>query len=224
MHRPADGRCSVSPQPLGFGRKVSASSTRTVGCHFSTALKSAAAVTFDVGRGRGTKAASSSSRVVFPHSGEGDVIARSGEIEAVSCRWAWSTHAATVSAPPAGKTRYREMVATRSSASASPSTASGHGSGSLRKVGVSSWSISVKNELLAQPFGLFSLLQTWSTTARSDYTLLRLLSDGRLLSAGRSRGGNWYLTPNGQNKQRDCRRCGRRGHEDVGVPADHHLL
>ena len=124
-------------------------------------------------------------------------MARSGEIEAVSCRWAWSTQAATVSAPPAGKTRYREMVATRSSASASPSTSSGHGSGSLRKVGVSSWRISLKNELLAQPFGLFSLLQTWSTTARSDYTLLRLLSDGRLLSAGRSRGGNWYLTPNG---------------------------
>ena len=57
--------------------------------------------------------------------------------------------------------------------------------------------VSVKNALLAQPFGLFSLLQTWSTTDRSDYALLQLLSDGRLLSSGRSKGGNWYLTPNG---------------------------
>jgi len=57
--------------------------------------------------------------------------------------------------------------------------------------------VSVKNALLAQPFGLFSLLQTWSTTDRSDYALLQLLGDGGLLSAGRSKGGNWYLTPNG---------------------------
>lgn len=56
---------------------------------------------------------------------------------------------------------------------------------------------SVKNALLAQPFGLFSLLQTWSTTDRSDYALLQLLTDGRLLSNGRAAGGNWYLTPNG---------------------------
>ncbi|MBX7535178.1 DEAD/DEAH box helicase [Qipengyuania sp. GH1] len=57
--------------------------------------------------------------------------------------------------------------------------------------------VGVKNALLAQPFGLFSLLQTWSTTDRSDYALLQLLADGKLLSSGRSRGGNWYLTPNG---------------------------
>jgi hypothetical protein len=57
--------------------------------------------------------------------------------------------------------------------------------------------VSVKNALLAQPFGLFSLLQTWSTTDRSDYALQQLLGDGRLLSAGRSKGGSWYLTPNG---------------------------
>lgn len=56
---------------------------------------------------------------------------------------------------------------------------------------------SVSNLLLAQPFGLFSLLQAWSTTNRSDYALLRLLDDGRLLSVGRSQRGNWYLTPNG---------------------------
>lgn len=57
--------------------------------------------------------------------------------------------------------------------------------------------VSVKNALLAQPFGLFSLLQTWSTTDRSDYALLQLLTDGRRLSSGRSQGGSWYLTPNG---------------------------
>ncbi|WP_095012081.1 DEAD/DEAH box helicase [Tsuneonella mangrovi] len=57
--------------------------------------------------------------------------------------------------------------------------------------------VGVKNALLAQPFGLFSLLQTWSTTDRSDYALLQLLSDTSLLSSGRSQGGNWYLTPNG---------------------------
>ncbi|EFI51382.1 DEAD/DEAH box helicase [Afipia sp. 1NLS2] len=56
---------------------------------------------------------------------------------------------------------------------------------------------SVKNALLAQPFGLFSLLQTWSTTDRSDYALLQLLTDRRLLSSGRASGGSWYLTPNG---------------------------
>ena len=57
--------------------------------------------------------------------------------------------------------------------------------------------VGVKNALLAQPFGLFSLLQTWSTTDRSDYALLQLLADGKLLSSGRAKGGNWYLTPNG---------------------------
>lgn len=56
---------------------------------------------------------------------------------------------------------------------------------------------SVKNALFAQPFGLFSLLQTWSTTDRSDYALLQLLTDRRLLSSGRASGGSWYLTPNG---------------------------
>ncbi|ACB97311.1 DEAD/DEAH box helicase [Beijerinckia indica] len=57
--------------------------------------------------------------------------------------------------------------------------------------------VEVKNVLLAQPFGLFSLLQTWSTTDRSDYALLQLLADCHLLSSGRAKGGNWYLTPNG---------------------------
>ncbi len=57
--------------------------------------------------------------------------------------------------------------------------------------------VGVKNALLAQPFGLFSLLQTWSTTDRRDYALLQLLADRRLLSNGRAKGGNWYVTPNG---------------------------
>jgi hypothetical protein len=55
----------------------------------------------------------------------------------------------------------------------------------------------VKSTLLAQPFGLFSLLQTWSTTNRKDYALQQLLCNGRLLSTGRARDGRWYLTPNG---------------------------
>jgi superfamily II DNA/RNA helicase len=55
----------------------------------------------------------------------------------------------------------------------------------------------IKRELLAAPFGLFSLLQTWSTTNREDYALLPLLTDLQPLSTGRTRGGSWYLTPNG---------------------------
>src|SRR5882724_1564717 len=55
----------------------------------------------------------------------------------------------------------------------------------------------IKRELLAAPFGLFSLLQTWSTTDREDYALLPLLTDPQPLSTGRTRGGSWYLTPNG---------------------------
>lgn len=57
--------------------------------------------------------------------------------------------------------------------------------------------VQVQRALLAQPYGLFSLLQTWSTTDRSDYALLQLLAEARELSTGRARGGSWYLTPNG---------------------------
>lgn len=57
--------------------------------------------------------------------------------------------------------------------------------------------VDVQAALLAHPYGLFSLLQTWSTTDRSDYALLQLLTDAGLLSTGRSKGGSWYLTPNG---------------------------
>jgi hypothetical protein len=56
---------------------------------------------------------------------------------------------------------------------------------------------SVKKQLLAHPFGLFGLLQTWSTTNREDYALLPLLPDAQPLSTGRRRDGGWYLTPNG---------------------------
>lgn len=55
----------------------------------------------------------------------------------------------------------------------------------------------VKRELGASPFGLFSLLQTWSTTHREDYALLKLVAQPQLLATGRQRGGGWYLTPNG---------------------------
>lgn len=55
----------------------------------------------------------------------------------------------------------------------------------------------IQRALLAQPYGLFSLLQTWSTTDRSDYALQQLLPAGRPLSAGRTKGGSWYPTPNG---------------------------
>lgn len=55
----------------------------------------------------------------------------------------------------------------------------------------------VKRELMAHPFGLFGLLQTWSTTAREDYSLLPLLQDPQLLST--STGRRWYLTPNGNH-------------------------
>ena len=55
----------------------------------------------------------------------------------------------------------------------------------------------VKRELLASPFGLFSLLQTWSTTDRRDYALLPLLATAQLLSTGNAKRGTWYLTPNG---------------------------
>jgi superfamily II DNA/RNA helicase len=57
----------------------------------------------------------------------------------------------------------------------------------------------VKRQLLAPPFGLFSLLQTWSTTNRRDYALLPLLTTGQPLSTGTRRGGAWYLTPNGNH-------------------------
>lgn len=57
--------------------------------------------------------------------------------------------------------------------------------------------VAVKREMKAQPFGFFGLLQTWATQNRGDYTLLPLLPEEHSLSTGRSKGGRWYLTPNG---------------------------
>ena len=65
------------------------------------------------------------------------------------------------------------------------------------KPGQSSAPAAVRRELLATPLGLFSLLQTWSTTDRCDYALLPLLTTAQPLSTGNSKGGDWYLTPNG---------------------------
>lgn len=59
--------------------------------------------------------------------------------------------------------------------------------------------IAVKRELVAQPFGFFSLLQTWASKDRNDYTLQPLLEDAHHLSTGRAKGGAWYLTPNGNH-------------------------
>lgn len=55
----------------------------------------------------------------------------------------------------------------------------------------------LKRELFASPFGLFSLLQTWSTMDRQDYALLPLLEAPLLLATGVRKRGGWYLTPNG---------------------------
>jgi superfamily II DNA/RNA helicase len=57
--------------------------------------------------------------------------------------------------------------------------------------------VAIRRELLTLPFGLFSLLQTWSTTNREDYALLPLLTEPQPLSSGSSTRGKWYLTPNG---------------------------
>jgi superfamily II DNA/RNA helicase len=57
----------------------------------------------------------------------------------------------------------------------------------------------VARGLTAQPFGFFSLLQTWATQDRNDYVLLPILAEGHRLSTGRSKGGRWYLTPNGNH-------------------------
>lgn len=53
----------------------------------------------------------------------------------------------------------------------------------------------ISRTLTARPFGFFSLLQTWATKQRKDYTLLELLPDEHQLATGRSSHG-WHLTPN----------------------------
>ncbi|MCY4319150.1 MAG: DEAD/DEAH box helicase, partial [Alphaproteobacteria bacterium] len=51
---------------------------------------------------------------------------------------------------------------------------------------------SVKREVSAQPFALFSLKQTWETRSRGDYTFSPLLEEKPLLGINRF----WQLTPN----------------------------
>lgn len=58
--------------------------------------------------------------------------------------------------------------------------------------------VTLKRRLTAQPHGFFCLRQTWISNARSDYSLLPLLSEPVLLAAATSKDdGSWYLTPNG---------------------------
>ena len=52
--------------------------------------------------------------------------------------------------------------------------------------------ISVKRSVPAQPFGLFSLKQTWATRERNDYAFSPLLDETPLLGVNAS----WLLTPN----------------------------
>ena len=55
----------------------------------------------------------------------------------------------------------------------------------------------LRRELQAQPFGFFCLRQTWYTSKRDDYALLRLLEEPVPLATGTAQNGEWYLTPNG---------------------------
>lgn len=56
----------------------------------------------------------------------------------------------------------------------------------------------VARTLTAQPFGLFSLRQTWLSTSREHYRLLPLLDEKLALGTGKTPSGRaWYLTPNG---------------------------
>jgi superfamily II DNA/RNA helicase len=57
---------------------------------------------------------------------------------------------------------------------------------------------SVERELVAPPYGLFSLLQTWVSTEQRDYALLPLLdSDIPHFTTALRAGDRWALTPNG---------------------------
>jgi superfamily II DNA/RNA helicase len=56
---------------------------------------------------------------------------------------------------------------------------------------------SVQRQLQAQPFGFFSMRQTWSTMDREDYALLPLLAEHQQLSGASNPRRGWYLTPNG---------------------------
>jgi replicative superfamily II helicase len=74
--------------------------------------------------------------------------------------------------------------------------------------------VAIERELLARPFGFFSLLQTWQTRHVADYVLLPLIGQRVPLTAARSRFGTptWYPTPNknevASQLAADCVRAG----------------
>lgn len=70
-----------------------------------------------------------------------------------------------------------------------------HRSHAKRKT--SSAPAAVQAQLQIQPFGFLGLNQTWNSQAREDYLLTPLLDSKVTLATGKSRGGDWYLTPNG---------------------------
>ncbi|MBA8033799.1 DEAD/DEAH box helicase [Citrobacter freundii] len=66
--------------------------------------------------------------------------------------------------------------------------------------------VKAKNKMLAKPFGLFCLHQTWQSKKRDDYSLIPLLDDNVTLGVGSNlpdgyvddnKNYRWYTTPNG---------------------------
>lgn len=57
--------------------------------------------------------------------------------------------------------------------------------------------VKVERELTAIPYGLFCLLQNWTSTQREDYALLHLIDDAPHFSTSRTKSGWWRITPNG---------------------------
>jgi superfamily II DNA/RNA helicase len=55
----------------------------------------------------------------------------------------------------------------------------------------------IERQLVAPPYGLFCLLQTWASTDQRDYALLPLINDAPHFTTARRRSGRWALTPNG---------------------------
>ncbi|WP_211257422.1 DEAD/DEAH box helicase [Muricoccus aerilatus] len=55
----------------------------------------------------------------------------------------------------------------------------------------------VREQLTANPLAFFCLRQTWASLRRKDYALMPLLDQPVTFNTGTTRGGNWYLTPNG---------------------------
>ena len=113
-------------------KKVSASSIRTVGDHFSTARNTAAGVMFAAGNGRGTTAPRKVRTVVLPHSGVGLVMPSTGEMSKQSCAWENRTERASASAAPSGNTRCDFAVSHSTLSRSATSTGSSQGSGSWR--------------------------------------------------------------------------------------------